>query len=148
MRLDGTEEWWVLIGLQAYALAELSQVEKGMIVALFWFVFAKSLLLVLSQAALGRPSKTSSSGLQNAVTSTTSLDLGDPRNLPNTNGGTSGERLSAIESLPESNYATSVLLMCPYRRSICTSGKWENEVASEATTEVHPRAGSQTSNVG
>ena len=81
------------------ACRELSQVEMGMIIALFWF-FAKSLLLVLLQTALGQLLKTSSSGLQNVVTSTTSLDLGDPKNLPNTNGGTSGERLSAIESLP------------------------------------------------
>ena len=54
-------------------------------------LFAKSLLLVSSQAALGRPLKTSFSGLQNAVTSTTSLDLGDPNNLPDASGGTSGE---------------------------------------------------------
>ena len=91
---------------------ELSQVEKGMVIALFGS-FAKSLLLVLLQAALGRPLKTSSSRLQNAVMSTTSLDLGDPKNLPNANGGTSGKRLSAIKSLPESNYVTSVHLMCP-----------------------------------
>ena len=91
---------------------ELSPVEKGMIIPLFWFFFAKSLLLVSLQATLGQPLKASFSGLQNVVISRTSLDLGDPKNLPNANGGTSGERLSAIESLPESNYVMSVHLMC------------------------------------
>ena len=68
---------------------ELSPIEKGMVIAFFW-VFAKSLLVSL-QAALGQLLKTSFSGLQNAVISRTSLDLGDPKNLPNVNGGISGE---------------------------------------------------------
>ena len=69
---------------------ELSPVEKGMIIPLFGF-FAKSLLFVSLQAALGQPLKASFSGLQNVVISRTSLDLGDPKNLPNVNSGTSGE---------------------------------------------------------
>ena len=56
---------------------ELSPIKKGMVIAFFWF-FAKSLLLVSLQAALGQPLKTSFSRLQNAVISRTSLNLGDP----------------------------------------------------------------------
>ena len=91
---------------------ELSPIEKGMIIAFFWVFSAKSLLLVSLQAALGQPLKTSFSGLQNAVISRTSLDLGDPKNSPNVNSGISGKRLSIIESLPKSNYVTSMYLMC------------------------------------
>ena len=40
------------------------------------------------------------------------LGLEGPGNLPKANGGTSGKRLSAIESLPKSNYVMSVHLMC------------------------------------
>ena len=88
--------------------------------------FANSLLLVSLQAALGRPLKTSFRRRQNAVMSTTSLDLGDPRNLPNVHVSTSSERLSVIISLPESNYVTSVHLMCRWRRVIRKNGmmKW------------------------
>ena len=94
---------------------ELSLVGKGMAIALFWFFLSKIsivLLLVPLQAVLGRPSKISFGGLQNAVMSRTSLDLGDPKNLPNANCGPSSERLGVIESLPESNYVTNEHLMC------------------------------------
>ena len=75
--------------------------------------FATSLWLVSLQAALVQPLKASFTGLQNVVISKTSLDLGDPKNEPNANGGTSGERLSAIKNLPEGSYVASVHLMCP-----------------------------------
>ena len=70
---------------------EVSPVEKGMIIAFFFGFFAKFLLLVSLQVALGQPLKASFSGLQNAVISRASLDLGNPKNLPNANGSTSGE---------------------------------------------------------
>ena len=87
---------------------ELSLIEKGMVIVLLWF-FAKSLLLVSLQDALGRPLKPSFSRLQNAAMS---LELGDPKILLNANGGLSGERLRVTESLFESNYVTSLHLMC------------------------------------
>ena len=90
---------------------ELSPVEKDMIIAFFGF-FCKISMLVSLQAALGQPLKASFNGLQNVVISRTSQDLGDPKNLPNANGGTLGERLSTTKSLPESNYMMSVRLMC------------------------------------
>ena len=63
-------------------------------------------MLVSLQAALGRPLKASFSRLQSAVMSRTSLDLGDPKNIPYANGGLSGEP-SVIKRLPE-NYVMSV----------------------------------------
>ena len=81
-----------------------------MIIALF-YIFRKISIISLITGRPWSTAKTSSSGLQNAVTSTTPLDVGDPKNILNVNGGISGERLSAIESLPESNYVTSVHLI-------------------------------------
>ena len=91
---------------------ELSQVEKGMIIALFWFFRKISIISLIT----GRPWSTVKNFLQRAT------ERGHVDNLPRSwrpekltkrECGTSGERLSPIESLPESNYMTSVHLMCP-----------------------------------
>ena len=69
---------------------ELSLVEKGMVIAFFWG-FRKTSIVSLITGCLWSTIKASFSGLQNVVISRTSLDLGDPKNLPNANSGTSGE---------------------------------------------------------
>ena len=95
---------------------------------------AKSLLLASLQGPPWSTVKTFFNGLQNAVMSTTSLDLGDPKTLPNANGYKSGKRLSAIESLPESNCVTSVRLIDQYHRKNGIM-KWLAKRRPESTPE-------------
>ena len=91
---------------------ELSPIEKGMAIAFFWF-FTRKISIV--RFITGRPWSTVKNFLQRAT------ERGHIENLPrsgrsekliNANGSISGEQLSVIESLPESNYVTSVHLMC------------------------------------
>ena len=51
----------------------------------------------ISFFSIGQSLETAFSRLQNAAISL------DPKNLPNANGGISGERLSVVESLPKYN---------------------------------------------
>ena len=90
---------------------ELSPIEKGMIIAFFWFFRKISIVSLTTGCPWSTVKKLPSAGYRTVILRT-SLDLGDPKNSPNANSSISGGRLSIIESLLESNYVMSVHLMC------------------------------------
>ena len=105
---------------------EVSPVERGIAIPLFW-VSAKSLLFVWLQSAPGQPF---GNFLEWSIERGHFNDLpgsGRPLNPLNANGGLSGAA---------SNYATSMYPMYRYGPLIGTFEKRDDEVSSKETTQV------------